>query len=87
MKWEKFLQSELWSLSIDWKQKEYEFNDKEELGALAKAIEAIMEEVYFQDYKTLLLMMKQIIFFNYDQGEILDRKSVLCSEGEYKIVK
>jgi hypothetical protein len=46
-----------------------------------------MEEVYFQDYKTLLLMMKQIIFFNYDQGEILDRKSVLCSEGEYKIVK
>jgi hypothetical protein len=41
-----YLQSELSSLGIECKRKN-EFNDKEELEALATAI----KEVYFQDYK------------------------------------
>jgi hypothetical protein len=44
---EKYLQSELSSLGIKCKRKN-EFNDKEELEALATAI----KEVYFQDYTT-----------------------------------
>ena len=44
---ENYLQSELNSLGIDCKRRN-EFNDKEELEALANAI----KEVYFQDYKT-----------------------------------
>jgi len=44
---ENYWQSELSSLGIDCKRKN-EFNDKEELRALAVAI----KEVYFQDYKT-----------------------------------
>jgi hypothetical protein len=43
---ETYWQSELNSLAIECKQKN-EFNDKNELGALATAI----KEVYFQDYK------------------------------------
>ncbi|MDQ3977770.1 MAG: hypothetical protein M3264_14710 [Thermoproteota archaeon] len=44
---ETYLQSELSSLGIECKRMN-EFNDKEELEALATAI----KEVYFQDYKT-----------------------------------
>lgn len=44
---EKYLQSELGTLGIECKRKN-EFNDKEELEALATAV----KEVYFQDYKT-----------------------------------
>lgn len=42
-----YLRMELSSLGIDCK-KMNEFNDKEELGALAAAL----KEAYFQDYKT-----------------------------------
>jgi hypothetical protein len=44
---ETYLQSELSSLGIECKRMN-EFNDKEELEALANTI----KEVYFQDYKT-----------------------------------
>jgi hypothetical protein len=44
---ENYWQSELSSLGIECKRKN-EFNDEEELRALATAI----KEVYFQDYKT-----------------------------------
>ncbi len=44
---ENYWQNELASLNIEPKRKN-EFNDKEELEALATAI----KEVYFQDYKT-----------------------------------
>jgi hypothetical protein len=44
---ENYLQNELITLAIECKRKN-EFNDEDELEALATAI----KEVYFQDYKT-----------------------------------
>jgi hypothetical protein len=60
---ENYLQNELRSLGIECKRRN-EFNDKEELEALATAI----KEVYFQDYKTA--------YDNEDnnQREIIDKK-------------
>ena len=60
---ENYLQNELSSLGIDCKRRN-EFNDKNELEALATAI----KEAYFQDYKTA--------YDNEDnnQREIIDKK-------------
>jgi hypothetical protein len=60
---ENYLQNELRSLGIECKRRN-EFNDKEELEALATAI----KEAYFQDYKTA--------YDNEDnnQREIIDKK-------------
>jgi hypothetical protein len=60
---ENYLQTELRSLGIECKRRN-EFNDKEELEALATAI----KEAYFQDYKTA--------YDNEDnnQREIIDKK-------------
>lgn len=59
-----YLQSELCSLGIECKRVN-QFNDKDELEALATAI----KEVYFQDYKTAY----DEIGFDYMQG--IDRGS------------
>ena len=63
---ETYLQSELSSLGIECKRMN-EFNDKEELEALATAI----KEVYFQDYKTAYVDDGD----NNSQREIIGKKS------------
>jgi hypothetical protein len=63
---ENYLQNELRSLGIECKRRN-EFNDKEELEALATAI----KEAYFQDYKTAYDNED-----NNNQREIIDKK--LC---------
>ncbi len=63
---ENYLQTELRSLGIECKRRN-EFNDKEELEALATAI----KEVYFQNYKTAYDHND----VNYDRTEAIDKKS------------
>jgi hypothetical protein len=62
---ETYLQRELSSLGIECKRMN-EFNDKDELEALAAAI----KEVYFQDYKTAYDDED-----NNSQREIIEKKS------------
>jgi hypothetical protein len=61
---ESVLQNKLRSLGIDCKRTN-EFNDKDELEALANAI----KEVYFQDYKTAYAP-KEDDRNNYDQKDL-----------------
>ncbi len=61
-----YLQKELSSLGIECKRRN-EFNDKDELEALATAI----KEVYFQDYKTAY----DHDGIDYDQSEAVEKKS------------
>ena len=63
---ESYLQTELRSLGIECKRRN-EFNDKEELEALANAI----KEVYFQDYKTAYNHSN----VDYDKRESIEKKS------------
>ena len=62
---ENYLQNELSSLGIDCKRRN-EFNDKDELEALATAI----KEVYFQDYKTAYDHIS-----DHDYSEAINKKS------------
>jgi len=62
---ENYLQNELSSLGIDCKRRN-EFNDKDELEALATAI----KEVYFQDYKTAYDHIS-----DHDHREAINKKS------------
>ena len=65
---ENYLQTELLSLGIECKRKN-EFNDKDELEALATAI----KEVYYQDYKTAYDHNDADDY--YDQREAINKKS------------
>ncbi len=62
---ENYLQNELSSLGIDCKRRN-EFNDKDELEALATAI----KKVYFQDYKTVYDHIS-----DHDYSEAINKKS------------
>lgn len=62
---ENYLQYELSSLGINCKRRN-EFNDKDELEALATAI----KEVYFQDYKTAYDHIS-----HHDHREAINKKS------------
>ncbi len=68
---ENYLQTELSSLGIDCKRRN-EFNDKEELEALANAI----KEVYFQDYKTAYDRVSDL-----EHREAIDKKSCFMIWG------
>jgi hypothetical protein len=63
---ENYLQNELSSFGIDCKRRN-EFNDKDELEALATAI----KEVYFQDYKTAYDHISR----DHDYSEAINKKS------------